>query len=758
MTRNDVDLSMGLQQLLTEKKKSALVGMNSLSDSSGNATTAKTVAASHDIHLRHIVQDKILMKMVKHVTQLTRGWVVLVVDDRTTRILSYAVRMSDLTDCGVSIIERLELNRQPFPEMNVVYFIAPTTEAIRKTAADFANESKPKYNDVYLFLLSHATDDVLAELKNHPALVQRLKALQEVNADFLALEKCAFSFDMNSAFHHMYSPVSAKSDAAQVMAQISEKLVSVCATLEEYPYVRYKADQPRMEQLAQMFQMKMNAFVANNDAFVYAPQRGTLLFMDRSQDIVSPLLHESTFQAMIYDLLDVNEEQITYPAETNAGVVMKTAFLNENDKLWIEFRHTHIAKVSEEIGTRMATLSSSKAGSSLGKGKSTDLHSMAAALRELPEYRELLGRLSQHLHLAGKAMEVFTSTCLLDASNLEQSMATGVDDSGKKLKSSAVTKQFEDLMKDPKLTESDRFRIVAVFALTQDTMKDTEKNKTMQAACLSKKYDTALLNLRHVAGPALYKQNGNSALSAEELKEATKRATAAEYSNARYDPKIKAVVEKALKGSLDETEYSYIITPPPQTASGNDDAKKKNAPISLRKLTLMRTLSLEQETAGEDWENRQCGGQRRRVLWREADCVRRWWMRVLRGKRYSLEQLESATYHSLRTNPLLHKLPQQLRSIYEVRAAEKRDVILGTTSFLKPNAFIDALANLQELQPLAPPAVVCVLLWTDAYDFFVCACSGHGAEVAPLSSGEIHVHMEQQQPQSQQPEKTSSSA
>lgn len=46
----------------------------------------------------------------------------------------------------------------------------------------------------------------------------------------------------------------------------------------------------------------------------------------------------------------------------------------------------------------------------------------------------------------------------------------------------------------------------------------------------------------------------------------------------------------------------------------------------------------------------------------------------------------------------------QLRSIYEVRAAEKRDVVLGTTAFLKPKVYVDSLANLHELKPLAPIA------------------------------------------------------
>ncbi|ETM97637.1 hypothetical protein PPTG_20156 [Phytophthora nicotianae INRA-310] len=333
----------------------------------------------------------------------------------------------------------------------------------------------------------------------------------------------------------------------------------------------------------------------------------------------------------------------------------------------------------------MTALSASNAGTSLGRGKSTDLQAMAAGLRELPEYREMLGKLSQHLFLAGKAMDIFTSTGLLEASNIEQTLATGVEESGKKLKHSAVAKQLEDLFKDPKLTENDRFRVAVVFALTQDTMKEAERNKVMQAAKLSKKHETILENMVLVAGSELYKQNGNSLISSEDLKLATKKAEVVEYSNARYDPKIKAIVASALKRTLSESEYPYIITPPPQSPTASDS--KKPGPVSLRKKMAGKGKAQEAAVESEQFS----------------------------GEKMIVFMSGGATY-------------SELRSIYEVRSEEKRDVFLGTTSFVAPPAFIESLATLKDTNPPLPSHPV----------------SGQGAEVMHLTSGEIHLQVEAQ--------------
>lgn len=88
-------------------------------------------------------------------------WKVLVLDDESTRVISSALTMFDIMERRVTIVENLFKSRQPFPEMDVVYFITPKESSINALLADFADPRKQKYGSVHIVFSDAVSDNTI---------------------------------------------------------------------------------------------------------------------------------------------------------------------------------------------------------------------------------------------------------------------------------------------------------------------------------------------------------------------------------------------------------------------------------------------------------------------------------------------------------------------------------------------------------------------------------------------------------------------
>lgn len=81
--------------------------------------------------------------------------------------------------------------------------------------------------------------------------------------------------------------------------------------------------------------------------------RGALFITDRTMDLVSPLVHEFTYQAMAHDLLPIREgDKVLYKTTVNEGEPneeVKDMEIGEKDKIWVENRHRHMKDTIEKL-------------------------------------------------------------------------------------------------------------------------------------------------------------------------------------------------------------------------------------------------------------------------------------------------------------------------------------------------------------------------------------------------------------------------
>lgn len=489
--------------------------------------------------------------------------------------------------------------------------------------------------------------------------------------DYWPIESQIFSLDDPFALEVFYNRNCHDLVNRQVK-QLTNQLVSVCATLGEYPVIRfYKQAESTFEasvlpfMIASSLQQELDMYARHHSDFP-APNEGRgrsiFLILDRSIDCYAPLLHEFTFQAMVYDLLPIKDGcKYTYKVDRSSGPEEVEGVINEKDNEWLSLRHLHMQDVIDTLTSKMIELKKQNPHFADDSTSATvrDLQDMVAAL---PKFMETRDRFAFNLTMATECMNILQEKDLNQLADLEQTITLGVTADGKRSKNVA-DELVELLVNYDKNDNREKVRLLILYALARGGLIDADWQKLKIHSSLNDIDFEVIRNINLLGGitvkHSLTKNSSSSTSSSSTsssrllLKKNTStnqnaqffsHSTEDVYSVSRFVPGLKNILEDVIKGSLPSSTFPYTRDEP-------IDHEDMESHSSLR-------------------------NPRQRAAWAKTTSFQAAKQRIFAFVVGGITQSEA-------------------RSVYELIKQYPKEIILGGNCILSPNLFLQSLSRLK---------------------------------------------------------------
>jgi syntaxin-binding protein 1 len=282
-------------------------------------------------------------------------------------------------------------------------------------------------------------------------------------------------------------------------------------------------------------------------------------------DLMSPFVHEFTYQAMAHDLLPIKDgDKVTFHTTINQGTPEaeeKDMELNEKDKVWVENRHRHMKDTIDKLMGDFRKFLEANPHFANENPDTTSLNTIRDMLAGLPQFQEMKEAYSLHMTMAQECMNLFQNHKLPDVSLVEQTLATGLDEDYRKPKN--ILDSIVRLLDDELITPPDRLRLIIMYALYRDGIVMEDIKRLLAHASLPQADGEVLANLEHLGGrttksdlkdvrqppPQLFPKDIKAAQAEEE------------YAMSRFDPVLKPLLDTLTKGTLDQTTFPYVKPP-----------------------------------------------------------------------------------------------------------------------------------------------------------------------------------------------------
>ncbi|KAH0898033.1 hypothetical protein HID58_047601, partial [Brassica napus] len=492
---------------------------------------------------------------INRMLQDISGMKVLILDSETVSNVSIVYSQSELLQKEVFLVEMIDsisASNESMSHLKAVYFVRPTSENVQKLRHQLAN---PRFGEYHLFfsnLLKDTQIHILADSDEQEVVQQ----VQEFYADFVAGDP--YHFTLNMAANHLYMlpAVVDPSGLQRYSDRVVDGIAAVFLALKRRPVIRYQRTSDTAKRIAQetavgeiklMYQQESGLF-----DFRRTESSPLLLVIDRRDDPVTPLLNQWTYQAMVHELIGLQDNKVdlraigSLPKDQQVEVVLSS----EQDA----FFKSNMYENFGDIGMNIKRMVDDFQQVAKSNQNIQTVEDMARFVDNYPEYKKMQGNVSKHVTLVTEMSKLVEARKLMLVSQTEQDLACN---GGQGAAYEAVT----DLLNNESVSDIDRLRLVMLYALRYEKENPVQLMQLFnKLASRSPKYKQGLVQfLLKQAG--VEKRTGDLFGNRDLLNIARNMARGlkgVENVYTQHQPLLFQTMESITRGRLRDVDYPFV--------------------------------------------------------------------------------------------------------------------------------------------------------------------------------------------------------